>query len=85
MANSDEEDDSMFRLEGTTGKQKGGLVIMKKSTAADDIQHEFKEPVSKKSLLGLDRLAAIKRAENEQVQDKSIQDKTKSVDRHNER
>jgi pre-mRNA-splicing factor ATP-dependent RNA helicase DHX38/PRP16 len=67
MANLEQDDDSVYRLEGSSGTQKGGLVIMKKSSATDVAQHEFKKPSIKKSLLGLDRLAAIKRAENEQT------------------
>jgi pre-mRNA-splicing factor ATP-dependent RNA helicase DHX38/PRP16 len=67
MADVDQDDGSVYRLEGSSGTQKGGLVIMKKTTATDVAQHEFKKPSIKKSLLGLDRLAAIKRAENEQT------------------
>lgn len=61
----DDESDGVFRLEGSSGAQKGGLVIMKKGPASDSNQHEFKQPsaVARQSLLGLDKLASIKRAE----------------------
>lgn len=49
-----EYDDSINRLEGTSGTEVGGLIIKKKAQA----EHEFKRPdLPKKSLLGLDRLA----------------------------
>lgn len=54
-----DDDPSLHRLEGSTGKEKGGLIIKKKSN------HEFTKPKQvaspRVSLLGLDRLAAAKR------------------------
>ncbi|KAE9549300.1 hypothetical protein FO519_007481, partial [Halicephalobus sp. NKZ332] len=46
------------RLEGTTGREPGGLIIVKKDKPNDD--HLFKKP----SLFGLDKLASAKREEN---------------------
>ena len=51
-------DPSLHRLEGSTGGEVGGLVIMKKGPAGDD-KHVFKRPMT--SLLGLDKLAEAKR------------------------
>ena len=61
--NNDENDtdDTLYRLEGTSGDQRGGLVIMKKGQSADVDRHEFKRPAPRQSLLGLDKLAASKR------------------------
>ncbi|XP_045194150.2 pre-mRNA-splicing factor ATP-dependent RNA helicase PRP16-like [Mercenaria mercenaria] len=50
-------DPSLHRLEGSSGDQPGGLVIMKKGPSAESDKHSFKKP----SLLGLDKLAAAKR------------------------
>lgn len=53
-----EDGESLHRLEGSTGQEKGGLVIMKKKGPSEDSPvHTFKKP----SLLGLDKLAAAKR------------------------
>ncbi|ESO13044.1 hypothetical protein HELRODRAFT_188082 [Helobdella robusta] len=61
---SDEEHDV---LQGTTGREEGGLIIMKKSSAADE-PHTFKKPTStfftNHSRLGLDRIAAEKKRES---------------------
>jgi len=57
----DNTDKALYRLEGTSDEQPGGLVIMKKGQSADIDRHEFKRPVPRQSLLGLDKLAAIKR------------------------
>lgn len=57
-------DDNPHRLEGTSGEEKGGLVIMKRgpSVKGEEGAHVFKKPeIPRTSLLGLDRLAAIKR------------------------
>uniref|UniRef100_A0A2C9JIP5 RNA helicase n=1 Tax=Biomphalaria glabrata TaxID=6526 RepID=A0A2C9JIP5_BIOGL len=56
-------DDDIHRLEGTSGKETGGLIIMKKGPSKDgDTAHTFKRPdMPKVSLLGLDKLAASKR------------------------
>jgi len=54
-------DDTLYRLEGTSREQRGGLVIMKKDKSADVDRHEFKQPAPRQSLLGLDKLAASKR------------------------
>uniref|UniRef100_A0AC35FL85 Pre-mRNA-splicing factor ATP-dependent RNA helicase PRP16 n=1 Tax=Panagrolaimus sp. PS1159 TaxID=55785 RepID=A0AC35FL85_9BILA len=52
------------RLEGTTGKEKGGLILSKSATPASSSStnddHVFKKP----SMLGLDKLAKAKRDEN---------------------
>jgi len=60
-ADENDADDAVYRLEGTSGEQRGGLVIMKKGQSADVDRHEFKQPASRQSLLGLDKLAANKR------------------------
>ena len=54
----------MDRLEGLCGSEKGGLIIKKKKNPTEDQNDEliFKKP--KVSLLGLDKLAAKKRAED---------------------
>lgn len=52
-----EEDDSLHRLEGTSGDAPGGLILKKKETPAE---FQFAKP----SLLGLDKLAAAKRKQN---------------------
>ncbi|CAG9766149.1 unnamed protein product [Ceutorhynchus assimilis] len=52
------DDDGVHRLAGTSGNEKGGLIIKKK-----DKESTFKVP--KPSLLGLDRLAAQKRKDKE--------------------
>ena len=39
-----EEPESVHRLEGTTGAEIGGLVIMKKGPSKDSGGHEFKKP-----------------------------------------
>lgn len=57
-----DEDSSIHRLEGSSGSEKGGLIIMKKGPSKDTEQHSFKKPdLPKVSLLGLDKLAAAKR------------------------
>jgi len=64
MNNGDEKaaDDAVYRLEGTGGDQRGGLVIMKKGQQSADVErHKFKQPAARQSLLGLDKLAASKR------------------------
>ena len=62
MASLDPNDDaSIHRLEGSSGEQKGGLVIMKKGPSSGAEQHVFKAPEMRGSMLGLDRLAAAKR------------------------
>ncbi|XP_049574619.1 pre-mRNA-splicing factor ATP-dependent RNA helicase PRP16 [Syngnathus scovelli] len=59
-----DDDDSMHRLEGTDSKvQVGGLIVKKKSAAAE--HHVFRAPTPRTSLLGLDLLAAQKRKERE--------------------
>ena len=60
-------DESLHRLEGSSGQEAGGLVIMKKGPAkgSDDEKHMFKTPTPRASLLGLDRLAEEKRKEAE--------------------
>ena len=60
--------DSIHRLKGTSGTEKGGLIIMKKGPANDSSQHTFKVP--QVSLLGLDKLAAAKRKAQYEENDK---------------
>ncbi|XP_076470815.1 pre-mRNA-splicing factor ATP-dependent RNA helicase PRP16-like [Babylonia areolata] len=57
-----DDDGDVHRLEGSSGQEQGGLVIMKKKPSGD--AHTFKKPDiprPKVSLLGLDKLAALKR------------------------
>ncbi len=57
-----DDDVSMHRLEGTDPTaQVGGLIVKKKSAAAEP--HVFRAPTPRTSLLGLDLLAAQKRKE----------------------
>lgn len=59
-----DDDVSMHRLEGTDPtSQVGGLIVKKKSAAAEP--HVFRAPTPRTSLLGLDLLAAQKRKERE--------------------
>lgn len=55
---SPDDDPALHRLEGSSGNQQGGLIIMKKGPNNDSDKHTFKKP----SLLGLDKLAAAKRS-----------------------
>lgn len=65
MANFESDDDpSLHCLEGSSGLQKGGLVIMKKGQSNNN-PHMFKKPTG--SVLGLDKLAAAKRIQNSDV------------------
>lgn len=72
--------ESIHRLEGSSEESKGGLILMKKRiTPDDDNSLTFKKP--KTSLLGLDRLAAIKnkiREEEEVDKDKKWKEKKRS-------
>lgn len=74
--------ESIHRLEGSSGEEsKGGLILMKKRCTPDDDSNSltFKKP--KTSLLGLDRLAAIKnkiREEEEVDKDKKWKEKKRS-------
>ena len=43
-----DDDPSLHRIEGSSGTEKGGLIIMKKGPAQDANKHEFRKP----SLLG---------------------------------
>ena len=61
----DEHDVSVHRLEGSSAKEKGGLVIMKKGPSETADKHVFLVPAPKPSILGLDRLAALKRKEQQ--------------------
>lgn len=59
-----DDDVSMHRLEGSDPTvQVGGLIVKKKSAAAEP--HVFRAPTPRTSLLGLDLLAAQKRKERE--------------------
>jgi len=64
MADLDVDNDpSLYQLEGSSGTEKGGLII-KKRTASDADVHEFKKPTlppPRVSLLGLDKLALARR------------------------
>ena len=51
-------DNSVHRLEGISADAVGGLIIKKKPAVADG--PVFKKPEVKPSLLGLDKLAALK-------------------------
>ena len=66
----DEEEAGVHRLEGSTGTEKGGLVIMKKGPSADADKHVFLAPSQRPSILGLDRLAALKRKQQEEEREK---------------
>ena len=63
-------DPSIHRLEGSSGNEKGGLVIMKKGPASETDKHVFKTPAPRASILGLDRLAAQKRKEDKEKEDR---------------
>lgn len=58
MAGVEDEDSSMYRLEGSNDVQRGGLIVKKKPT---DEAEGFKMPTVPKgvSLLGLDKLAGM--------------------------
>ena len=72
MASLSFDDESIHKISGTTGSEKGGLIIMKKGPSDSTSKHEFKAPTTlRPSLLGLDRLAALKRKNQS------------SLDRHN--
>lgn len=61
---------SMHRLEGSDpAVQVGGLIVKKKSAAAEP--HVFRAPTPRTSLLGLDLLAAQKRKERETKEQES--------------
>ena len=64
-----ERDDSIHRLEGSSN-QVGGLIIKKKASDNNG-KASFKMPQPRSSLLGLDRLAAAKRKEKEELEDES--------------
>ena len=65
------EDSSVHRLEGSS-KQVGGLIIKKKPSSNDGTKSlSFKAPQPRSSLLGLDRLAAVKRREKEELEDET--------------
>lgn len=56
-----DDDGGVHRLEGSSGEEQGGLVIMKKKPDGET-PHTFKKPdMPKVSLFGLDKLAALKR------------------------
>ncbi|XP_071785736.1 pre-mRNA-splicing factor ATP-dependent RNA helicase PRP16-like isoform X1 [Asterias amurensis] len=65
------EDSSVHRLEGSC-EQVGGLIIKKKPSSNDGTKSlSFKAPQPRSSLLGLDRLAAVKRREKEELEDET--------------
>ena len=70
--------DSVHRLEGSSGEEcKGGLILMKKRPTPDDESSlVFKKPMT--SLLGLDRLAAIKHKIKEEDKDKKWKENKRS-------
>ena len=63
-------DPSIHRLEGSSGNEKGGLVIMKKGPASAQDKHVFKVPAPRASILGLDKLAAAKKKQQQEDQEK---------------
>jgi len=74
----DDDDVSMHRLEGANpAAQVGGLIVKKKSDAAEP--HVFRAPTPRTSLLGLDLLAAQKRKEREtkEVEDSNDDDRNR--------
>ncbi|KAG7473566.1 hypothetical protein MATL_G00097250 [Megalops atlanticus] len=71
-----EDDASLHRLEGSDPSvQVGGLIVKKKSAAAEP--HIFRAPTPRTSLLGLDLLAAQKRKEREAENDDKKTKKSK--------
>ncbi|XP_036391392.1 pre-mRNA-splicing factor ATP-dependent RNA helicase PRP16 [Megalops cyprinoides] len=71
-----EDDVSLHRLEGSDPSvQAGGLIVKKKSAAAEP--HIFRAPTPRTSLLGLDLLAAQKRKEREAENDDKKTKKSK--------
>ncbi|XP_065347896.1 pre-mRNA-splicing factor ATP-dependent RNA helicase PRP16 [Cloeon dipterum] len=62
------DDDSVYRLEGSNIEEKGGLIIKKKVKKEGSEDEDFKKPLipSSGSILGLDKLAALKRQQNEE-------------------
>ncbi|BFZ12702.1 hypothetical protein BsWGS_15741 [Bradybaena similaris] len=64
-------DEDIHRLEGSSGDESGGLIIMKKGPSKGEAaSHTFKKPdVPRVSLLGLDRLSAAKRELQSEVVD----------------
>jgi len=83
MSNADENDadDAVYRLEGTSGEQRGGLVIMKKGQSADVDRHEFKRPAAKQSLLGLDKLAGVAASKRLRAVEQDTAGKVKDIQR----
>ena len=64
---------SVHRLEASKPSDKGGLVIMKKQTMDKEESGSFKKPLARPSVLGLDRLAALKRTHNlEELAEKQL-------------
>ncbi|KAJ8343832.1 hypothetical protein SKAU_G00311610 [Synaphobranchus kaupii] len=71
-----EDDDSLHRLEGSDpGMEVGGLIVKKKSAAAEP--HVFRVPTPRTSLLGLDLLAMQKRKEREAEEEDKTTKKSK--------
>lgn len=71
-----DDDVSMHRLEGSDpSAQVGGLIVKKKSAAAEP--HVFRAPTPRTSLLGLDLLAAQKRKEREAKEQESGDDRNR--------
>jgi len=71
-------DNSIHRLEGISTDAIGGLIIKKKSAVSDG--PVFKKPEAKQSLLGLDKLAALK--VNEHINGVTIFINIKDLKRH---
>ncbi|KAJ4427868.1 hypothetical protein ANN_23872 [Periplaneta americana] len=61
---SSDDDSDLYRLEGSKN-EKGGLVVKKKPEGND----VFKAPAPKKSILGLDKLAALRRKQKEDAEE----------------
>ena len=76
MSVDPDDDPALHRLEGSSGNQVGGLILMKKTPTDSADKHSFKKPVG--SLLGLDKLAAIKRKQDERSDDRKKKSKVMS-------
>ncbi|XP_078482661.1 pre-mRNA-splicing factor ATP-dependent RNA helicase PRP16 [Ciona intestinalis] len=76
---------SIHRLEGSAGDSVGGLIIKKKKPTGE--AHVFTKPESKPSLLGLDKLAALKKEEEKIKREASDEkdSKWRSKHGHNDR
>lgn len=69
-----DENDDVHRLKGSSGHEKGGLVIMKKRK--DESQADDTMAPPKKSMFGLDKLASQKRKEQAELDRSTSDEKT---------